>query len=250
MLIWESKDFFIGKDIEWIGDAIERLGRGMIEYAPTVTKSVIPIQRNGRFWFKYHKPWEYTICYEYLERLKQQIGRNRLKVMDFGFGLTPFPQFLAEQGHEVWGVDNGSWHGIGERKLKEFYPDVEFRLIDIMTLKEEGFDAIISASVLEHIPEAPLLKILHKLRQLLGNGGKMLHVVDFYFPERRGKSNHNFSNLCTAAGFSFDAAKCPGADQFDLEKFKAQNESNFMWHDWEGGGRPEHVSRIAIGDDL
>lgn len=249
MLAWESKEFFKNRDVEWLGDAIERIGKSMTSHASKVTNLNFEPAPNGRFWFKNHKPWEFTMCYDYVERVRSITGKDRLKIMDFGCGISPFPQFLAERGHEVWGVDNGGWHrDIETDKIKEIYPDVEFRMTDLVDLEEYGFDVILSASVLEHIPEPALLEVFKIMRYLL-EGGKMFHAVDYYFPEKN-KSNHNFSTLCQAAGFSFESSICPGSRDFDFPTFRAKNEANFMYRDWEDSGVAQNVSRVGIGDDV
>ena len=69
------------------------------------------------------------------------------KVMDFGCGASPFPQFLVDNGFEVWGVDNNAMCTMGKIDKDS---QVRYWVGDILDL-DEKFDAIFSCSVLEHV---------------------------------------------------------------------------------------------------
>ena len=163
-------------------------------------------------WYSHFKAWEYSKGYLWLK------ASGAKKVMDFGCGVSPIPQFLANQGFEVWGVDNNSDNycsipGMGKDKLQELYPDVHYHFGEIFDL-DEKFDAIVSFSVLEHLgEEGEKLRIYKRMGELLNDGGKVCHIVDCYSPEAwpsklRGEVIH-FPPLLNSFDISFDPTLWP-----------------------------------------
>lgn len=167
-------------------------------------------------WYSHFKAWEYSKGFLWLK------ASGAKKIMDFGCGVSPFPQFLANQGFEVWGVDNNSDNYLSASdmdadKLQTMYPDVNYHFGSIFDLNEK-FDAIVSFSVLEHLgEEEQKLRIYKRMGELLNDGGKVCHIVDCYSPEvwsrkLRGEVIH-FPPLVTSFNISFDPALCPNPQE-------------------------------------
>ena len=174
------------------------------------------------------------------------------KVMDFGCGFCPFPQFLANEGFEIWGVDDDSGGYIKELgldNLKKAYPDVHYYIGNILDF-DERFDAIISCSVVEHIPSNEATPIFEKMRELLGENGKMCHIVDHYFPEYGNRMRMNFTETVKQLGFSADETMCPEHPDFVS---KSMDKIDFMYYPHKTGAflKPaRREARIMIGDDV
>ena len=236
MFRWEDREEACSEEYVSIQKEIEEVGVPLAKYEKRLMDSA------GRTWTSYFKVWEYPFVYRWL----QSIGTG-LKVMDFGCGQTPFAEFLSRKGYEVWGVDQdflGSPTQLSEEVLKQAYPLVNYHIGNVHQMPERDFDAIISCSVLEHIrPDASLFEIARHLRGLLKPGGKMLHIVDYYFPKKKGRAHAriNFYGLAEAMGVGVeDQIICPGSESFSFEDVKKQ--VSFVL--------PKLLeSRIAIGDD-
>lgn len=210
------------------------------------------------------KTWEYPKVFQWLKQLQSSIlttwwvdgephqTPTKLKVMDFGCGYSPFPQYLAENGFEAWGVDDDSTdyiRNLGLENLKIAHPDVNYYVGDIRDL-DEKFDAIVSCSVMEHIPGRKIDSIFEKMRELLGENGKMCHVVDHYFPEYGRRIRMNFLATVRQLGFSADETMCPEHPDFVS---KSMDKIDFMYYPHRTGRfiKPaRREARIMIGDDV
>ncbi len=169
------------------------------------------------------------------------------KVMDFGCGVSPLPQFLTENGFEVWGVDNdteGYIKEIGVDNVGSNYSNVHYHdnLFDL----DEKFDAIISCSVLEHLKdEDERIKIYQRMKEMLNPGGKVCHIVDYFFPEemkrRKPGREVNFATLADTFGITYDPKTCPGAKSFDFEKIRS--DIDFMFPH-------RFMARIMVAHDI
>lgn len=191
------------------------------------------------------KVWEYPFVCAWLEKFSKSVDLGRkVRVMEFGCGRSPFPQFLVNRGFEVWGVDNDSWN------FKNQMTDigVNYWVGNVMNFDRDiKFDAIVSCSVIEHIPnDAARIKVMKKLRSLLYPHGKMLHAIDFYYPEFKPQPGRriNFYDLCKSVGFGLgDLSMCPGSPGFNFENVR--NKLNLV-----SVNKTKPQSRIAIGDDI
>lgn len=192
------------------------------------------------------KVWELPFVHAWLERLSKSLNLDRkVRVMDFGCGRSPFPEFLVSKGFEVWGVDDNSW------KFMNSLEDsgVNYWVGDVLNFdKNVKFDAIVSCSVFEHIiSNAARIKAVKKLKSLLHNHGKMLHVIDFYYPEMRASEgiSTDFYAFGRAAGFDLgDLTMCPGAPDFNFDA-NVRNKINLV-----SVNKDKPQSRIAIGNDI
>jgi len=244
MLEWENKYYKI-QEHDHICNRVEKIGTSIRELC---NPKRVPLDKSNRRWFKDFKVWEYPYIYSWLKRLGAD--NKKLKIMDFGCWMCPFPQFLAEEFDvEVWGVDNDDWKDIGKighNKVKKAYPNVNYFFDDIEKIQETDFDAIFSCSVLEHIPQDIIPNILDCLKEKLSDDGKMLHIVDFYFPNKPGKEKKrtNFWKICQEMNWKVkNEFLCPGNPNFNIEKIITNEEINFL-REWN------LEARIAIGDDI
>lgn len=174
-------------------------------------------------WDKHFKGWEYPKVYEWLENLQFQYDNYLIKVMDFGCGFSPFPQFIAQHFGRAYGVDQINKDPLLVYTLNRAYPDVHYH-DDIFKL-DEKFDAIISCSVLEHLEdEDERLRIYQRMKEMLNPGGKVCHIADYFFPKKmkvkKPGREVNFATLANTFGISYDPKMCPSAKGFDFEKIR------------------------------
>jgi 2-polyprenyl-3-methyl-5-hydroxy-6-metoxy-1,4-benzoquinol methylase len=239
MMVWEDKNQF--PDTTSLADRLEEIGRPIIEkYSQP---AILHDQENGRYWFNYSKVWEYPFALHWLDKLAQHLGKTSLKIMDFGCWLCPFPEYLAQMGHTVWGVDDDSWGHIRQCGALELYPHVKYHIADVRTLVGGEFDAIISCSVLEHIEPTLRIELLNHLKSMLQPQGKQMHMVDFYFPEKPNRDHQrmNFWDVATRMGWDVGEVRlCPGSPDFNFNALRG--EISFV--------RGDKEARIAIGDDF
>jgi hypothetical protein len=251
MLIWESKIEVNDKKFLKITKRIREIGEILISMCGTDPP---PINKKGyeifpdSLWCKDFKIWEYPKMFFWLKKLQEQYNRP-LKIIDFGCGFSPFPQFLAENGFDVWGIDNNYRDGlyetsrppIGINNMKKAYPDVHYHVGEIYELNDK-FDAIVSLSVLEHINEKELEKIYAAIKKLLSSG-KSCHIVDYYFPDKYPRMDRiNFIKLVKTFNFSYDSYLCPGTVEFDFPNL-LKRKKDFLFPE-------QKTSRILIGDDV
>ena len=240
MLEWESKAEAESAEFREIVRGIRAIGDRMADKFET-HKKLFPEVR----WLDF-KTWEYPKVFQWLKK------SGAKKVMDFGCGYSPFPQYLAENGFEAWGVDDDSTdyiRNLGLENLQKAHPDVHYYVGDIRDM-DEKFDAIVSCSVVEHISPDKIDSIFEKMRELLGENGKMCHIVDHYFPDYGRRLRMNFLATVRQLGFSADETMCPEHPDFVS---KSMDKIDFMYYPHRTGHfmKPaRREARILIGDDV
>lgn len=125
--------------------------------------------------------WEYPYVLHHLIKIKQYNFQNaKIKVMDFGSGVTFFPFLLHETGFEVTCVDNDAICVNDIIKAKDFFNFNKLHPIlseeNKIPLESSTFDIIYSISVIEHI--AHFETIIDELRRLLRNDGYIILTFD------------------------------------------------------------------------
>ncbi len=248
MLVWESKTEAGSDEFKEVVKGIRAIGDRMADKFGVSHKKLFPEIR----WLDF-KMWEYPKVFQWLKK------SGAKKVMDFGCGYSPFPQYLAENGFEVWGVDDDSTdyiRNLGLKNLQKAHPDVHYYVGDIRDMTEK-FDAIISCSVVEHIPAIKIDSIFEKMKELLGENGKMCHIVDHYFPDYGKRMRMNFLATVRQLGFSADETMCPEHPDFVS---KSMDKIDFMYYPHrknelnDGVGHfmkpARREARIMIGDDV
>jgi hypothetical protein len=245
MIAWESRKEAETEEFQRIASEIRAVGNPL----STKLKDSVPLLFPETRWNRDFKAWEYPRAFKWLNKLQESYDRP-LRVMDFGCGFCPFPQFLANKGYNVWGVDNDSDEHIdmvGINNMINFYPDVHYFFGEIGDL-DIPFDAIISLSVIEHVRESERSNVYWKMKELLGDKGKSFHIVDFYPGERTYRLHNrvNFVELAKTFGYSYDEALCPGSSQ--CKEIMSTEELRDLGVDLMF---PDHnSSRILLADDV
>lgn len=138
--------------------------------------------------------------FEYAWIVSSRTWKKGDRVLDVGAGYSNLPMYLADTfGCNVWAVDDfglASGEPFWKRHLEpeehiRSNPQVNFvreRLGDpeTSTLEPGSFDAIFSASALEHVPNSQILPVWKHMDLLLKPGGELIHEVDMQFPVNRG----------------------------------------------------------------
>jgi SAM-dependent methyltransferase len=134
-----------------------------------------------RFWIRQAKLWEYARGVAFLEA----VGARR--VLDFGGGATPPVLYLAARGCEVLSLDIeprlaeattqfGRRHGWALRGSAHNLVNAP---LAASLAGELPFDAAMSFSVFEHIPEPAQMIAMRRFGELLRPGGFVAMTIDF-----------------------------------------------------------------------
>lgn len=104
------------------------------------------------------------------------IGR-RLRIADLGCGYGSVSASLAEQGHQVYGVEIGdaALAGLSERGIHAIKSD----LAHSVPIADGTMDIVLLLDVLEHVFNP--LWLLAEVRRLLRDGGSVAITVPLYF---------------------------------------------------------------------
>ncbi|MCL4524112.1 MAG: class I SAM-dependent methyltransferase [Acidobacteria bacterium] len=140
-----------------------------------------------RFWVRRNKLWEYArgvdglLCSFYLAEPEKNA---KPRVLDFGGAATLPILYLAEIGCEVLCLDIDAaltnWTNEHSKRRGWKLHASTHNLVTTHAPAEWGlFDAVISFSVLEHIPKAAQPLILERLAKLLKPGGIFALTFDF-----------------------------------------------------------------------
>jgi SAM-dependent methyltransferase len=144
-----------------------------------------PIAINGflrwRFWIREAKLWEYARGAAFL----RAVGARR--VLDFGGGATPPVLYLARSGCEVLSLDvdpalAAATTRFGERcgwALRGSTHNLCAASLPAGLGGGRPFDAAMSFSVFEHLPEPQQLIAMQRFAELLRPGGWLAMTIDF-----------------------------------------------------------------------
>jgi len=158
------------------------------------------------------------------------------RVLEVGAGEPLVAGLLSRLGYEVVVVDDYKGLGNGPREFKRFqtaYPDVRF-VRELFPPQEdvgEDFGAVISISVLEHVPAEAVGDVVAKGHQLLRPGGCSIHAVDHVLAgwgaeEHRGKLERIVAALGLPAG---ELAAQIEAMEGDPETYFVSAEAHNRW---------------------
>ena len=121
---------------------------------------------------------------DYIEDFLKLIPKGG-KILDVGCGVGVDAGYMYSKGFKVVGIDLSK----GMLKIaKKRFPNVDFKLMDLREIRfaPNSFDGVIASFSLIHIPKDDVLGVLHKIHQILKNGG----IV--YIGVQKGKSKEVF----------------------------------------------------------
>ena len=159
-----------------------RLRRAALRLGLSSTRFAVNGILRHRFWVRKNKLWEYARGLSGILSTPPSAGTFR--VLDFGGAATIPIFFLASLGSDVLCLDIdtalSNWtNHVAKRHAWKLQASTH-NLVATPALAEWGlFDAVISFSVLEHIPKASQPLILARLAKLLKPGGTFALTFDF-----------------------------------------------------------------------
>jgi SAM-dependent methyltransferase len=164
------------------GPMAARLRRAALRLGLSGTRYAVNGILRHRLWVRENKLWEYARGLSCILGAPQSAAV--LRVLDFGGAATIPIFFLASLGGDVLCLDIDTalsdWtNHVAKRHGWKLHASTH-NLVD--SLPPEGwglFDAVISFSVLEHIPKAAQPLILARLAKLLKPGGILALTFDF-----------------------------------------------------------------------
>ncbi len=170
--------------------AASRAAAALRRFALRLGLGATPFAVNGflrlRFWVSRHKLWEYARGVACVE---QTVGReplrgDRHRVLDFGGGATLPVYYLAAKGTEVLSLDidrmlvDATNSAARERRWP--LRGSTFDLLHSPPPADWGqFDAVLSFSVLEHLPKDTQPEVMARLASLLRPGGILALTFDY-----------------------------------------------------------------------
>jgi len=129
---------------------------------------------SGDSLYTWSRQWEYAYT---LANLPKNTG----KILDAGSGITFFPFFLAEHGHEVFCCDfDPSLDEVFREATALAGTKVDFNnsSIDALPYANELFDAVCCISVLEHVPILTRDRAVKEFWRVLKPGGRLIITCD------------------------------------------------------------------------
>lgn len=210
-----------------------------------------------------YQPNNDTRAFEYPWAFEALSPRPGLRVLEIGGGLSGFQFVLDHAGCKVVNVDPGeAARGRGWRvgptlmgKLnRRFQAGIDLRncFVDEANLADESFDAVVSISTIEHIPEADLVEVLKTIRRVLTPGGRFVATVDLFLdlaPFTKKQTNEWGSNvsiqwLVETSGLQLVEGKPEelfGFPEFDAERVRSRIPSYLV-----GNGHPAMVQAFVL----
>ncbi|MFH1505905.1 MAG: class I SAM-dependent methyltransferase [archaeon] len=173
------------------------------------------------------------------DSLKLLKERDAKKVFDLCFGTGRHIVFLAENGFEVYGIDNSekakemTKEKAKERNLK----NVHLQVADMHELPYEDkfFDAIIAVYALEHNTLDELKKVISELERILKSGGILVATLISRKDPRYGQGTiiepHTYNEIKDLAEYSvyhrFSDEKEVRELFFNFKLFKIEEKEGF-----------------------
>lgn len=174
--------------------------------------------------------------------------RPGLRVVDVGAGASGLQFALANAGVDVTSVDpllnphdTVDWR-FTEREYnrlnRAFGGRVHFvrNFLQNADLPAGSYDAVLSVSVIEHIPDEHIAPLMREIGRLLRPGGRFIATIDLFLdcepftdaPSNQWGSNRDVKALVDASGLEMtvgDPAELHGYPGFDPESIRAHARS-------------------------
>jgi ubiquinone/menaquinone biosynthesis C-methylase UbiE len=180
--------------------------------------------------------WEYPWLWDKLKRFS---GR-KLRVLDLGSELSPFPWFLATKGFNVIvsDINDGYWD-FWQRAEKALGINVTKTKLDAqnLDLPTDSINIYLSVSVIEHVPNKG--QTIAEAARVLKTGGMLIMTFDvcepslgMTFPEWNGKA-------LTMQEFDKSFNNCPWFEQkIDTLKWNTDDIQEYL--NWHRSTAPHH----------
>ena len=108
----------------------------------------------------------------FLTSLKAKVSSKDTKVLDYGCGTGRMSIMLGKEGYHVIGIDPAEEHIRIAQSLNDL-PHVQFKLMsDRIEESENSFDAVVSSSVFEFVPDAE--EYIADIQRVLKSNGVLL----------------------------------------------------------------------------
>ena len=126
--------------------------------------------------------WEYPYVYYHLQRIQEQSPNEKLKVLDFGSGVTFFPFSVAQLGYDVTCADIDPVCAVdipAAAQVVRYAPgSVNVALIKngVIPVESESQDVVYCISVLKHIPDFE--SVMDEINRVLKPSGQFILTVD------------------------------------------------------------------------
>ena len=164
----KSKVHFRSKDYKWPNDAIRNWSR----------------------------VWEYPYVEFHIERYFNEKSR-KLKIIDFGSGVTFFPFQIEKYAEKVFCLDNDKTCVDDLKKAVDFYKSDIVESIKVnsftMPFEDQSVDIIYSVSVLEHINNRHIL--INEFKRILKDDGVLILTYDISFDSGHDIGKEDFKTL-------------------------------------------------------
>lgn len=118
-----------------------------------------------------------------VKELVGDIKKQKMKILDLGCGVGTFALEYGKEGHFTVGIDFSEEMIMSANKLKKILnlgENVRFIKGDVSkrNFRENSFDLIIAADIIEHLPDEILFKCVSECYRILKKGGKfILHTT-------------------------------------------------------------------------
>lgn len=128
--------------------------------------------------------------------LREELGGEKLKILDVGTGNGSLALLLARMGHDVVGIDiSEGMLSVARKKAKErgVNPDLRIGDAESLDFEDECFDAVVSRIVLWTLPHPD--KAISEWGRVLKPGGKVYTFETDSWGKRKGTDRWIKRNL-------------------------------------------------------
>lgn len=170
--------------------------------------------------------WEYPYVYSHIQKIQEQRLGEKLRILDYGSGVTFFPFAIAQLGCDVICADIDPIVAVdipeAAKRVQHTPGSVDVAVIENgrIPLDSETQDVVYCISVLEHIPNFGA--VIDEMARVLRPGGHLILTVDIDLRGNYDLGINEFTSL-----------------QFKLEKYFVKKLAE----------RPVHPSNLLTTDN-